>query len=133
MSITVVLGVGLDSWLLAAHEAIWRSAGFVVVPAASIREAIDHFQAGDFDLVLLGQSISIESEERLNFLVRAAGSHTPVVSISSLIGDQKLRTYGTPASDSNTLLAGMVELLAERESSLQTFPRMQSIATKMVL
>jgi hypothetical protein len=111
---------------------MWRSAGFVVIPASSIREAIDHFQAGDFDLVLLGHSISRESEERLNFLIRAAGSHTPVVSISSLTGNRELRADGAPDNDSNTLLAGMVELLAERERSLQTFSPQQRIATKMV-
>src|ERR1019366_5708218 len=88
MSITVVLAVCVDSWLLASYDAAWRSAGFIVIPAASIRDAIDHFQAGDFDLVLLGHSISNEDMERLVFLVRASGSQTPVVSIADLTGDR---------------------------------------------
>ena len=60
MPLTVVLAVGLDSGLLATHTKAWRAARYIVVSADSIGEAIDHFNAGDFDLVVLGNSISIE-------------------------------------------------------------------------
>jgi DNA-binding response OmpR family regulator len=120
MSITVVLAVCVDPWLLAFNDAAWRSAAFVVIAAASIREAIDHFQAGDFDLVLLGHSISNEDMERLAFLVRASGSQTPVVSIANLTGDRDFLADRTLNNDSGALLAGMVELLAERERVLRT-------------
>jgi len=62
MSLTVVLAVGLDSWLLATRSISWRSAGYFVVSAGTIREAIEQFKAGDFDLVLLGDSISRENK-----------------------------------------------------------------------
>jgi len=129
MSITVVLGVGLDSWLLAANDAAWRSSGFIVVPAATVREAITHFQAGDFDLVLLGRSVSNESKERLSFLIHASGSQTPVVSIANLAGDLDLFADITIHDNSNAILSGMVELLAERERLRQTSTHMHSIAT----
>ncbi|MGD0627707.1 MAG: hypothetical protein ABR987_00045 [Terracidiphilus sp.] len=129
MSITVILAVGVDSWLLAANDAAWRSSGFIVIPAASVREAIDHFQAGDFDLVLLGRSISVESKERLSFLIRASGSQTPVVSIANLIGDGDLYADRTINNDSSALLAGMAELLEEREKTLRPPAQLPSIAT----
>ncbi len=129
MSITVVLGVGLDSWSLSTHNVAWRSAGFIVVPAASIREAIDHFLAGDFDLVLLGHSISSESKERLTLLIRGSGSQTPVVSIANLVGGGNLFADRTINNDSNALLAGMAELLAEREKTLRRPTRLHSIVT----
>jgi hypothetical protein len=66
MSLSVVLAVGLDSLLLSKHGAAWRSVGYIVVEALSIREAIAHFKTGDFDLVLSGQSISFENKERLS-------------------------------------------------------------------
>lgn len=112
MSLTVVLAVGLDSWLLATHSMVWRSAGYIVVSAASIREAIDHFKAGDFDLVLMGDSISKENKERLAFLLRASGSRTPVVSIGMAAGDFDSFADATLKNDSGVLLAGMGELLA---------------------
>jgi len=59
----------------------WQSAGYFVTWTNSIREAIEWFRVGDFDLVLLGGSIPLESRERLAFLIRASGSNTPVVSI----------------------------------------------------
>jgi CheY-like chemotaxis protein len=129
MSITVVLGVGLDSWLLASHDVVWRSAGFIVIPAASIREAIEQFHGGDFDLVLLGHSISIDSKQRLTFLIRAYGSQTPVVSIANLSGDRDFLADRTISNDSNLLLAGMVELLAERARTQGASKLLQSIAT----
>ena len=129
MSITVVLGVGLGPWLLAANDAAWRSSGFVVIPATSVREAIDHFQARDFDLVLLGRSISSESKGRLSFLIHASGSQTPVVSIANIAGDVDLFADFTFPDNSNAMLAGMVELLAERERMRQTSTHLHSIAT----
>jgi DNA-binding response OmpR family regulator len=111
MPLTVVLAVGLDSWLLATHSMVWRSAGYIVLSAASIREAIQHFKTGDFDLVLLGDSISKENKERLIFLIRTAGSRTPVVSIANASGDFDSFADATLKNDSSVLLAGMGELL----------------------
>jgi len=120
LSITVVLAVCADSWLLSSYDAAWRSAGFIVIAAASIREAIDHFQAGDFDLVLLDSSISSEDMERLAFLVRSSGSRTPVVSIADLAGDRNFLADKTLNNHAGGVLAGMIELLAERERVLRT-------------
>ena len=57
MPLTVVLAVGVDSYLFGPQRAIWQSAGLFVTSAGSMREAIDQFRFGDFDLVLLGHSI----------------------------------------------------------------------------
>ena len=114
MPLTVVLAVGLDSWLLATHCVVWRSAGYIVLSASSIREAIDHFKAGDFDLVLLGDSISPENKERLTFLIRASGSRTPVVCIANSSMDFASFADATLRNDSSALLTGMGELLEEK-------------------
>jgi DNA-binding NtrC family response regulator len=117
MSLNVVLAVGVDSWLLATHSTVWRSAGYIVLLAGSVREAIDHFKAGDFDLVLLGHSLSVESKERLTLLIRATGSRTPVVSIATPPGDCDFFADATIRNDSNALLKGMGELLAKESRS----------------
>ena len=114
MSLTVVLAVGLDSWLLSTHRTVWRSEGYIVVPAGSIPEAIDHFRAGDFDLVLLGDSISHENKAKLTSLIRGSGSQTPVVSVASSSDASDPFADATLKNDADALLTGMAEVLANK-------------------
>jgi DNA-binding NtrC family response regulator len=119
MSLAVILTVGLDPPLPTAQNAAWKSAGYIVISVASIKQAIDHFKAGDFDLVLLGNSISLESKERLTFLIRTCGSHTPVVCIGNPSGDRGTFADATLTNNSTELLEGIERLLA-KEASIST-------------
>jgi hypothetical protein len=120
MPLNVVLAVGLDSWLLATHSTSWRSKGCIVIVAGSIQEAIDDFKAGDFDLVLLGDSISLENKKRLAFLIRASGSHTPVIGIADPSASSESFVDATLNNDPGALLAGMSELIAARAKPLRS-------------
>ena len=111
MRVTVVLAVGMDSWQLAAERSMWNSAGYFFVPATSIRDAMNHFKAGDFDLVLLGHSLSAEDKEKLTRSIRACGSSTQVVSIAGPQGSYDYFADATLRSDSGDLLMNMKELL----------------------
>ena len=112
MHITVVLAVGLDSWRLTSQGSDLRSAGYVVISASSIRDAIEQFKVGDFDLVLLCHSISAEQKERLTSIIRASGSRTPVVCIPNSSDDCDSLAYGTIECDASALLTGMEDILA---------------------
>lgn len=114
MPLTVVLAVGLDSWLLVTHNRVWRSAGYFVVSAGSIGEALDLFNEGDFDLVALGDSISMENRARLTSRIRASGSQTPVALIGNSSRDSDWLADPTQKNDSDALFAGLRELLAEQ-------------------
>jgi len=59
-----------------------RSAGYFVSSAASMCGAMEQFSEGDFDLVLMGQSIPAESRERLTMMIRALGSRVPVACVA---------------------------------------------------
>lgn len=87
MAITVVLAVGWDPWLLAAQNSSWRAAGFIAVTASSISEALRYFKAGDFDLVLLGNSIPREQRQSLTHQIRDTGAKAPVIEISNVQWD----------------------------------------------
>ena len=50
MPLGVALAVGLDPSLLRTRSQVLQSAGYIVVSASSVKEAVDYFQAGDFDL-----------------------------------------------------------------------------------
>jgi DNA-binding LytR/AlgR family response regulator len=112
MPLKVVLAVSVDSWMLATHRAEWRSAGFIVLPVTTIREAVEHFRTGDFDLVLLGIALSVETKERLSFLIRSSGSRTPIVSIADSSENCDQFANATITNDACTLLQAMGELLA---------------------
>jgi hypothetical protein len=113
MPLTVILAVGLDPSLPTAQNAAWKSAGYIVISVGTIKEAIDHFRAGDFDLVLLGNSISLENKERLTFLIRSSGSRTPVVCVANLAEDCGCFADATLKNDSGELLSGIQELLVK--------------------
>jgi hypothetical protein len=113
MPITVVLAVGLDPWLLATQTRVWRAAGYFVVSADSIGEAVDLFNDGDFDLVVLGDSVSIENRETITSLIRASGSRTPVVPIGNTLSNADSFADSTTKDDSNSLVKGLRELLVE--------------------
>ena len=114
MSLTIILAVGVDSSLLASQRPFWESAGCNVTPVVSIREAIVQFRDGDFDLILLGYSIPIESRERLTFLIRASGSRIPVICISDSPGDHDVFADATVRNEGNDLLQVIEELSATR-------------------
>ena len=111
MRVTVVLAVGMDSWQVAAERSMWNSAGYFFVPATSIRDAMNHFRAGDFDLVLLGHSLSAEDKERLTRSIRACGSSTQVVSIAGSHSNLDAFADATLRSDSGNLPMNMRALL----------------------
>jgi CheY-like chemotaxis protein len=113
MRITVVLAVGLDSWQLTLQDLDLKSAGYVVISASSTRDAIEQFKVGDFDLVLLGHSISAEQKERLTSLIRASGSRTPVVCIPNSSGDCNSFVDGPLQDDASALMTGVEEVLAK--------------------
>ncbi len=121
MYINVVLAVGLDAWQLASQNSQLRSAGYVVVSATSIREAIEQFKVGDFDVVLLGRSISVEHKERLTDLIRTASSRTPVISIPNSPGDYNSLADGTFRDDVISLFKS-VEATSEETPKARTVP-----------
>ena len=124
MPTTVVLAVCLDSLVPGPQDSAWRSAGYFFIPANSIKEAISHFKAGDFDLVLLGHTIPAEARERLTFLIRATGSNVPVVSMAGLSDHNDSFVDATQGADPGILLAGMENLLANK-ARMRTAPALQ--------
>lgn len=111
MALTDILSVGLDPELLGTRNLVLQSAGYTVVSANSIKEALDRFRAGDFDLVLLCQSIPRNERDRLSLWIRASGSRTPVVSISGKLCERDGFANATVPSDPAALLWGIRKVL----------------------
>jgi DNA-binding response OmpR family regulator len=116
MPVIVVLAVGLDSTLLRTQNSAWKSAGYIVKAAGSIREGIECFRDGDFDLVVLGPSIPAETRHEFTFLIRAMGSHVPVALLAQSPGDCDSFADATLKHDPlDGILAGRAALVANRQ------------------
>lgn len=121
MPVTVVLAVGLDPWLLSMKSSAWKSHGYVVISVATVREAIDHFRAGDFDLVLLGNAITSEKKEQLTSLIRVFSKRTPIVCVSDDSAGREMYPEATFPGDSSKLFAGLRDFLST-ETGLHARP-----------
>jgi CheY-like chemotaxis protein len=95
MSPLVILNVGENRTLLETRNIILRAAGYMVESARSLKQAIDHCLARDFDVVIMCHSVSSKDRDCLACWIRAAGSLTFVASISTNCGQ------GDDFSDAN--------------------------------
>jgi CheY-like chemotaxis protein len=118
MPLTLILSVGSNSSLFRARSLVLQSAGYTVVSSFSIREAAGCFLNGDFDLVLLDDSLPTKDSDRLTCLIRASGSLTPVVSIALPDGYVNHFAHARVESDPNTLRIGVKRALANAAKRL---------------
>jgi CheY-like chemotaxis protein len=88
-----------------------QSEGYIVVSAFSVKEAVDVFLNGDFDLVILDNSLPIKERDRLTCLIRASGSRTPVVSVAPEYSHADSFADAMLESDPNKLLIGIRRVL----------------------
>jgi CheY-like chemotaxis protein len=110
MPITVALAIGFDPWLFEAQRAAWRSAGYFVTATGSIEEAIRYFRCGDFDLVLLDNSIPRGTRDTLSSLLRTSGSLVPVYCAADSSGN--IEEFRLAVTDGPHSLAGWIGRLA---------------------
>lgn len=78
----LVLSVGSDPRVLDTRELLLRSAGYSVVSAISIKEAVYLLKDGEFDVIVLCHTLPRKDCERLTGAVRAMGSRVPIVCVS---------------------------------------------------
>lgn len=84
MSLTIVLAIGADSWLFESQRSLWQSAGYFVTTVGATDHSIDLFACSDFDVVLLGASLSDEITNSITHSIRALGSRIPLIRMSEL-------------------------------------------------
>jgi DNA-binding NtrC family response regulator len=134
MSLKVVLAIGVDSSLLEIQSSAWKSSGYIITFAWSVKDAITHFRYGDFDLVLLGNSLPADSRERLIFLIRGAGSRVPVFFIANSSCANDSFADATVEGEPTNILEEIEGLMASRamipasRSSLSRSATWQAIA-----
>jgi hypothetical protein len=129
MPLTFILSVGLDRALLENRSLVLHSAGYMVVSAYSLKEAVDRFLGGDFDLVILCHSIPRKDRDHLACLIRASGSRIPVVCISGNPGQSDPFADTTIEDVPHKLLVGTRAVLLKSKNTWTVSPRGNHEAT----
>ncbi len=111
MPLTSILSIGLDLSLLVSRAVFLGSAGYGVISALSLKEAVNYLQTAEFGLVILCRSIPAKDRERLTCLIRASGLSIPVVSITEAAGHHDAYPDATfEEGDQTKLLKGIKEI-----------------------
>ena len=84
----LTLSAGRDANALRFRSAFLRDKGYDVVTAGDSPELINKLFNGDFDLVLLCDSLREEERRRATGLIKLYTPSTPVILISSIEGRQ---------------------------------------------
>lgn len=90
---------------------VLRSAGYFVESSNSIKDAIQRFEAGDYDLVLLCHTISERDRLKLTDLIKDFGSATPVVILATSNALPKCDIALTAQNEPSALLGRLDEVL----------------------
>lgn len=127
MALTLVLSVGKDSWLAGNRNLVLRSAGYQVVSAFSAKEAVERFLAGDFDLVVIWDSISRKGTDLLTSAIRSSGSLTPILSVAANDDQQNSAAGSTLQNRRDQFLTGISQMLAQAQNRAAAFTRRREL------
>ncbi len=80
----VILYAGRDHGLVQSRRLVLEQSGYVVELCDNSEDCVRKFLEGDYDLVLLCNSLRDSERERLSSLVRRFSSRTPVLRVCSM-------------------------------------------------
>ena len=113
----VALSVGRDPLLLETRSQVLRRAGYSVVSALSIEEAVDHFRAGYFDIVILCHSVPLRDRELLTKAIHSHSPKTPVVVVAARLGAIDSFADAMVENEPATLLQQIPKLLCKEPAA----------------
>jgi DNA-binding response OmpR family regulator len=76
---TLILSIGTNPRVLNRRIQALEAEGYVVRAAYSVKDALQEFEQGDFDAVLLCSSLSAEEKQLLSRRIRGFGSLVPIM------------------------------------------------------
>ncbi len=116
MLLGLILTLGFESPLMRSRSLVLQSAGYFVASASSVKEAIDRFLCGDFDLVLLNESVPAKDKDLLIRLIRESGSRIPIVPIAEVGDAFSTSATAAPADGPTQFLNAIKNVLMEAEN-----------------
>ena len=121
MPLKLILVVGREPALLEYRSQILRRAGHIVDSELSLKNAIQRYKHGEFDLVLLCHTIPAQERDRLISSIQAVSSLTPVVAVSppgsqALVAADDVTFEGRPEEFPSSIQGAFLEATAFHRS-----------------
>jgi CheY-like chemotaxis protein len=113
MSSRIILSVGEDLMLLETRNILLRAAGYIVESARSLKQAIDHCLAREFDVVVMCHSVSSKDRDCLTCWIRASGAPTAVVSVPGNCGQSDFFADANLGHEPEKFLSGIKDVLTK--------------------
>jgi CheY-like chemotaxis protein len=113
MSPRIILSVGENLTLLETRNTILRAAGYIVESARSLKQAIDHCLAREFDIVVMCHSLSSKDRDCLACWIRASAAPTAVVSVRGNLGQSDFFADANLEHEPEKFLSGIKDVLTE--------------------
>jgi len=119
----VALAVGRDPVLLETRGQILRNAGYTVVSALSIEQALESFASGDFDIFILCHSIPMRDRERLSYAIHRHSPNTPVTVVTARVNAMDRFADATIENEPEILLQEIPRILHKAPEKYQREPQ----------
>ena len=115
----IALAVGRDPLLLETRGQVLRNAGYTVVSALSVEQALQSFASGDFDIVILCHSIPMRDRERLTYAIHRHNPNTPVVVVTARFSAMDSFADATIENEPEILLQEIPRILQKAPEKYQ--------------
>ena len=119
----VALAVGRDPVLLETRGQVLRNAGYTVVSALSVEQALQSFASGDFDIVIVCHSIPVRDRERLTYAIHRYSPNTPVVVVTARVSAMDSFADATIENEPEILLQEIPRILHKTPENYQREPK----------
>ena len=119
----VALAVGLDPVLLETRSQVLRNAGYTVVSALSVEQALQSFASRDFDIVIVCHSIPVRDRERLTYAIHRHSPNTPVVVVTARVSAMDSFADATIENEPEILLQEIPRILHKTPENYQREPK----------
>ena len=119
----VALAVGRDPVLLETRGQVLRNAGYRVVSARSVEQALQSFASGDFAIVIVCHSIPVRDRERLTYAIHRHGPNTPVVVVTARVSAMDSFADATIENEPEILLQEIPRILHKAPEKYQREPQ----------
>jgi|SRR6185312_9002511 len=118
----LALSVGQDPVLLETRRQILRHAGYTVVSALSVEQALQSFVSGDFDIVVLCHSMPVQDRERLTYSIRRHSPNTPVIVVTAKVGAMDSFADATIENEPEILLQEIPRMVHKTPENIRGNP-----------
>jgi len=102
---------------------VLRNAGYTVVSALSVEQALQSFVSRDFEIVILCHSLPRRDRERLTYAIHAHSPNTPVIVVTARVSAMDSFADAMIENEPEILLQEIPRILHQAPEKYQREPK----------